>query len=75
MKLLNNGSNMELAKPQKRFLFKLIGLLFIILFVPTNMAFAKFEGDKPPKEIAKAEDQKAIPSEDDEDEDEDDDDC
>ena len=66
---------MELTTPQKCFLFKLIGLLFIILFVPTNMAFAKFEGDKPPKGIAKAEDQKAIPSEDDEDEDEDDDDC
>ena len=71
MKLLNSGSNMELAKPQKSFLFKLISLLFIILFVPTNMAFAQVEGDKPPKEIAKAEDQKAIPSEDDED----DDDC
>ena len=66
---------MELTKPQKRFLFKLIGFLFIILFVPTNMAFAQVEGDKFPKEIAKAEDQKAIPSEDDEDEDEDDDDC
>jgi hypothetical protein len=72
MKLLNNGSNMELTKPQKCFLFKLIGLLFIILFIPTNMVFAQVEGDKPPKEIAKAEDQKAIPVEDDEDDDDDD---
>ena len=63
---------MELAKSQKCFLFTLIGLLFIILFVPTNMVFAQVEGDKPPKEIAKAEDQKAISSEDDEDEDDDD---
>ena len=63
---------MELAKSQKCFLFTLIGLLFIILFVPTNMAFAQVEGDKPPKEIAKAEDQKAIPIEDDEDDDDDD---
>ena len=36
------------------------------------MVFAQVEGDKPPKEIAKAEDQKAIPDENDED---DDDDC
>jgi hypothetical protein len=72
MKFLNNGSNMELAKSQKCFLFTLIGLLFIILFVPTNMVFAQVEGEKPPKEIAKAEDQKAIPIEDDEDDDDDD---